>query len=89
MSFHVHCHSLIKLYIRATCALWEAGYVRVGKGVLTLEGVGQHAQSRPADDRHLGAVLRLRQQPVSCLLVLVMTAVKKKKRKEELIYNSL
>lgn len=57
-----------------TCALGEAWYVRVGKGVLTLEGLGQHAQSRAADDGHLGAVLCVRQQPIGCLLVLVVTA---------------
>lgn len=55
------------------CALWEAWYVRIREGVLTLEGVSQHAQSRTADDRHLWAVLRMRPQPISCLLVFVMT----------------
>lgn len=61
-----------------TCALREARDVRVGEGVLTFEGVSEHAQTRPADDSHLGAVLRLRHQPISCLLVFIMTANKNK-----------
>lgn len=56
-----------------TCALWETWYVRISEGVLALEGVSEHAQSGPTDDCHLGAVLRLRHQPISCPLVFVMT----------------
>lgn len=59
-----------------TCALREAWDVGVGEGVLALEGVSEHAQTGATDDGHLGPMLRLRHQPVSCLLVLVMTANK-------------
>jgi len=69
----IHLYIII-VYSGSTCALWEARYVRISEGVLTLERVGEHAQSGPADDGHLGAVLSLSPQPIGCLLVFVVTA---------------
>lgn len=66
-----------------TCALRETWNVRIRKRVLTLEGVGQHPQPRAADDRHLGALLGLRQQPISCLLVVVVTANRQKRQDDD------
>lgn len=56
-----------------TCTLWEAGNIRVFKGVLGLEGISQHAQPRSTDDGHFRSVLCLGQEPIHCPLVVYMT----------------
>lgn len=81
------CCVVVLVWNLFTCALWEARYVRVGKGVLTLQGISKHAQPRATDDGHLGAVLRLRHQPIGRLLVFVMTAGRKMRRQEKICPN--